>query len=46
MQRLGGVEDVVEIDTCHDAMISEPARLAEILAERVPDRSAPSDPVH
>ena len=35
MERLGGVDDVVEIDTCHDAMISEPARLAEILLARV-----------
>ena len=32
--RLGGVEEVVEIDTCHDVMISEPAALAEILLAR------------
>ena len=31
---LGAVEEVIEIDTCHDAMVSEPATLAAILAER------------
>jgi len=34
IQRLGRVDDVVEVDTCHDVMISEPATLAAILAER------------
>ena len=31
IERLGGVEEIVELDTCHNAMIAEPARLAEIL---------------
>ncbi|MDV3124499.1 alpha/beta hydrolase [Mycobacterium sp. 21AC1] len=28
---LGGVDEVIELDTCHNAMISEPAELASIL---------------
>lgn len=28
---LGGVTEIVAIDTCHDVMVSEPARLAETL---------------
>ena len=31
---LGGVQTLIEIDTCHMLMISEPQRLAEILVER------------
>ena len=31
---LGGVQTVIEMDTCHNLMISEPERLAEILVER------------
>jgi pimeloyl-ACP methyl ester carboxylesterase len=31
IENLGGVDDVVSLDTCHDAMISKPAELAEIL---------------
>lgn len=31
---IGGVDYVVEIDTCHDVIFSEPRRLAEILVER------------
>ncbi len=31
---LGGVSTVIPMDTCHDMMVSEPARLAEILVER------------
>jgi pimeloyl-ACP methyl ester carboxylesterase len=31
---LGGVQTVIPIDTCHGLMVSEPARLAEILVER------------
>lgn len=31
---LGGVDVVISIDTCHNAMISEPKRLAAILIER------------
>jgi len=43
IDNLGGVDEVIEIDTCHDVMISEPARLAAILAERcVPRRSTTS----
>ena len=32
IDHLGGVDEVVEIGTCHDAMVSEPAELAGILA--------------
>jgi pimeloyl-ACP methyl ester carboxylesterase len=38
--RLGGVEEIVAIDTCHDAMISEPERLARILIDRLPRAGA------
>jgi pimeloyl-ACP methyl ester carboxylesterase len=31
---LGGVQTLIEIDTCHMLMVSEPQRLAEILIER------------
>lgn len=31
---LGGVDEVIELDTCHDAMISTPAELATILLDR------------
>jgi pimeloyl-ACP methyl ester carboxylesterase len=31
---LGGVDDVVEIDACHDVMVSHPRELAEVLAAR------------
>ncbi len=31
---LGGVQTVIPVDTCHNLMISEPTRLAEILVER------------
>jgi pimeloyl-ACP methyl ester carboxylesterase len=31
---LGGVNTVISIDTCHDAMVSEPRRLAQVLVER------------
>lgn len=31
---LGGVQTLIEIDTCHMLMVSEPERLAEILIER------------
>lgn len=31
---LGGVDRIFEIETCHDAMISEPAKLARMLLER------------
>jgi pimeloyl-ACP methyl ester carboxylesterase len=34
IESLGGVETVIPIDTCHDLMISEPERLAEILIDR------------
>ncbi len=34
IEALGGVQTVIEIDTCHNLMISEPKRLAEILVER------------
>ncbi|WP_102143182.1 alpha/beta fold hydrolase [Mycobacterium hubeiense] len=31
---LGGVQEVIPIDTCHDLMISHPQRLAQILVDR------------
>lgn len=31
---LGGVTTIIPIDTCHDAMVSEPQRLAQLLVER------------
>lgn len=34
IENLGGVDDVVEIDTCHNAMISKPEELAAILLAR------------
>jgi pimeloyl-ACP methyl ester carboxylesterase len=33
---LGGVEEVVELDACHDVMVSHPAELAALLAVRCP----------
>lgn len=34
IDNLGGVEELIELDTCHNAMISEPVKLAEILLSR------------
>jgi hypothetical protein len=34
IEALGGVQTLIEIDTCHCLMVSEPERLAEILVER------------
>jgi hypothetical protein len=34
IEAIGGVQTVIPIDTCHDLMVSEPTRLAEILVER------------
>ncbi|KUI40847.1 esterase [Mycobacterium sp. GA-1199] len=34
IEAIGGVQTIVEMETCHMAMVSEPARLAEILVER------------
>ncbi|QYL29001.1 hypothetical protein TM48_03412 [Mycobacterium shottsii] len=31
---LGGVQTLIEIDTCHMLMVGEPERLANILVER------------
>jgi len=31
---LGGVQILIEVDTCHMVMVSEPERLAQILVER------------
>ena len=31
---IGGVQNLVDMDTCHRLMVSEPERLAEILVER------------
>jgi hypothetical protein len=34
IEAIGGVQTLVEIDTCHMLMVSEPERLASILVER------------
>ena len=34
IEALGGVQTLIEIDTCHCLMVSEPERLADILVER------------
>jgi len=34
IEAIGGVQTIIEMDTCHDLMVSEPERLAEILVER------------
>jgi pimeloyl-ACP methyl ester carboxylesterase len=34
IDNLGGVDEVVELDTCHNAMVSEPGALARLLVER------------
>ena len=34
IEALGGVQTLIEIDTCHCLMVSEPERLASILVER------------
>jgi hypothetical protein len=31
---IGGVQTLIPIDTCHDLMVSEPRRLAEIFVDR------------
>jgi hypothetical protein len=31
---IGGVQATIQVNTCHDLMISEPRRLAEILVDR------------
>ncbi|BAH55388.1 alpha/beta fold hydrolase [Rhodococcus opacus] len=35
VDNLGGVDEIVEIDTCHDVMVSEPEILAKILIDRL-----------
>ena len=34
IRSIGGVQTVIEMKTCHNLMVSEPGRLAEILVER------------
>ena len=34
IEAIGGVQSLIEIDTCHMLMVSEPERLASILVER------------
>jgi pimeloyl-ACP methyl ester carboxylesterase len=34
IEALGGVQTLIEMDTCHSLMVSEPERLAEILVDR------------
>ena len=38
---LGNVDEVLELDTCHNAMMSEPDRLASIILERLGGRARP-----
>jgi pimeloyl-ACP methyl ester carboxylesterase len=35
IENLGGVDRLLELDTCHDAMISEPQKLAEMILQTV-----------
>jgi pimeloyl-ACP methyl ester carboxylesterase len=37
---IGGVQTMIQLDTCHDLMVSEPKQLAEILIERCRLRSS------
>lgn len=41
MAALGGVQQVIPIDACHDLMISHPERLAQLLAERCRVHASP-----
>lgn len=34
INNLGGVDNIIEIDTCHDVMISEPEQLAKLIVSR------------
>ena len=34
IEALGGVQTLIEVDTCHCLMLSQPKRLADILVER------------
>ena len=34
IDHLGGVDELIELDACHDVMVSDPATLASLLAER------------
>jgi hypothetical protein len=34
IEAIGGVQTLIAVDICHCLMVSEPARLAEILVER------------
>ena len=34
IEAIGGVQEVIEMDTCHGLMVSEPERLAKLLVER------------
>ncbi|MEE2059212.1 alpha/beta fold hydrolase [Rhodococcus artemisiae] len=42
IDNLGGVSEVIEIESCHDVMISEPATLARVLLDCVEQYPAPS----
>jgi hypothetical protein len=39
MAALGGVQDVIPVEACHEVMFSHPERLAQILVERCRQRS-------
>ncbi len=40
---LGGVQTLIEIDTCHNVMMSEPDALAEILLTRTLGTNHPTE---
>jgi pimeloyl-ACP methyl ester carboxylesterase len=40
IENLGGVDEVLEIEACHNAMIAAPEKLARILLDRTPVTSA------
>ena len=40
IDNLGGVDELVALDTCHDAMVSEPGKLAAILVRAVTESTA------
>ena len=44
IDNLGGVDEVVEIDACHDVMVGEPERLAAILAARCVSQRSQTGP--
>ncbi|MCW2661600.1 MAG: Esterase [Mycobacterium sp.] len=46
MEAIGGVQTLIEIDTCHCLMVSEPALLAQALVERCRPYAGTADQQH